>query len=152
MVQNTQHRGYIGSRSTYNTRIQRFWREHNVNVMIHFRDKYPRLEALLNLDSDDKTGLCLLHYAFMDIINQEIDVFKRHYDQHPLSISGQKIHHNLWITRSFNNQVKTPFYAMKLSIIYQSGKTHLLLLSMDQQLILPFTSNLPRIKPLMFFI
>ena len=35
MVHNTKHGGCVGSIFAHNTRIERFWREHNVNVVIH---------------------------------------------------------------------------------------------------------------------
>ena len=69
IVHNTQCRGNVGGRSTQNTRIDRFWREHNVNVMIHFRDKFRRLEALGHLESDDNTDLWSLCCVFMDVID-----------------------------------------------------------------------------------
>ena len=37
MLRSTHFKGHIGGRSRHNTRIECFWREHNVNVMIHFR-------------------------------------------------------------------------------------------------------------------
>ena len=68
------------------------------------RDNFRRLEASGNAESGGNTDLWSLHYALMDVARQEIEVFKRHCDQRPLSTEGHKISYNLWISRNFNNQ------------------------------------------------
>ena len=57
MVRNGLCRGHIGGRSTNINRIERFWRECNVNVMIHFKNKFERLECLRHIDPDDNSDL-----------------------------------------------------------------------------------------------
>ena len=57
LVCNVHQRGFVVGRSTYNTRIEYFWREHNVDVIIHFRDMIERLESLGHMHTDDKTDL-----------------------------------------------------------------------------------------------
>ena len=36
--------GYIGRKSTCNTRIERFWREHNSNAMQRFQSEFEESE------------------------------------------------------------------------------------------------------------
>ena len=54
-------RGFIGGKSTRNTRIERFWREHNVNVAKMCVDEFIRLEQLGYLDRLDDDDLWVLH-------------------------------------------------------------------------------------------
>ena len=65
MVRNGICRRCIGGRSTNNTQIERFWRECNVNVMIHFRNKFERLESLGHIDPDHSTDLWSMHYILL---------------------------------------------------------------------------------------
>ena len=76
MVRNTQCRGCIGGRSTHKTRIECFWREFNVNVMINFNIVFERLESLGHQDTDNSTDLWSSHYVFLDAINQKNHGFK----------------------------------------------------------------------------
>ena len=46
MLRITYYKGHIGGRSTHNTRIERFGREHNVNAMIRFRDEFQKKVCL----------------------------------------------------------------------------------------------------------
>ena len=73
IVHNGIERGHIGDRSTHNTRIELFLRECNVNEMIHFKNKFERLESLGQINPDGNTDLWSLHYDFMDGINQKSD-------------------------------------------------------------------------------
>ena len=73
MLRNTQHKCYLGGRSTHNTRIKRFWREHNTNFMVHFRDEFKRLDNLGVLDTDDNTGMWAFHWVRVTVISQIID-------------------------------------------------------------------------------
>ena len=80
IVCNVWHRGCIGGKSTQKTRIDRFWRKHNDNVMIRFRDMFERLESLGCLDTDSITDLWSLHYACVGVINQKTHDFKEHHN------------------------------------------------------------------------
>ena len=132
MVRNAQFKGHVGGRSTWNTRIEYFWRENNVNEMVHFRDVFRKLEALRHLDSDYNTDIWSLYYVLVHVIDQEIDKLTRHYDQHPLSTTGHKSTCNLWITSSFNNQViKTVLDTETINRLSEL-QTYILFLSMEQ--------------------
>ena len=57
MVRSAQFRVHIGGTLTHNSRIDRFWREHNANDINHFKNAFERLESSGHLDSDDSTDL-----------------------------------------------------------------------------------------------
>ena len=50
-------RGFIGGKSARNTRIERFWREYNTNVMKSFYDEFVNLEQIGYLDRTDNKDL-----------------------------------------------------------------------------------------------
>ena len=50
-------RGFIGGKSTCNTRIERFWQEYNTNVMTSFYDEITNLEQLGYLHRIDNNDL-----------------------------------------------------------------------------------------------
>ena len=72
MVRNGICRGQMSERSTHNIHIERFWREHNVDAMIHFKRKLERLEHLGHVDPDGNTDLWLMHYVFICFINKKL--------------------------------------------------------------------------------
>ena len=73
MLRAAQCEGCIGSRSAHNCRIEHFWREHNVKVMIHFKKVFEKLEYLGHLDTYDNTDLWALNSVFILDINKRID-------------------------------------------------------------------------------
>ena len=50
-------RGFIGGKSTHNTRIERFQREYNITVMQKFYDEFMYLEELGCLDRTENNNL-----------------------------------------------------------------------------------------------
>ena len=70
MVRNTQHRGRVGRKSTHNTRIERFWREYNVNVMINSKYVFEILDSLGHKATDDSTDLLSFYYSYMCLVNK----------------------------------------------------------------------------------
>ena len=76
MLSSTQHKGYIGRRSTHNIRIESFWREDDMIVMIHFKDEFQKLETLGFLDTDSSTEMWATQCVHVSVINARIDEFK----------------------------------------------------------------------------
>ena len=72
IIRITQYKGRIRGRSTENSRIERFWRGHNVSVMAHFNNKFEKLETLGFLDANSNTDTWVMHCVRMTIINQSI--------------------------------------------------------------------------------
>ena len=57
MLHTTQCKCCIGGRHAKNYRTESFWREHNLNVMIHVRKVCEKLQSLGHLGMDGNTDL-----------------------------------------------------------------------------------------------
>ena len=68
----TNHKGHISGRSAHNTRIECFWGKFNVNVMIHFRDEFQKLETLGFLDANDSAGTWALRFVCITFIKKKL--------------------------------------------------------------------------------
>ena len=75
-------------RSTRNTRIERLWVEVGSQFARAWRAFFYRLETLHRLDPNNKIHLWLLHYLFLDAINEDCDIFRQHWNSHPISGMG----------------------------------------------------------------
>ncbi|KAJ6447884.1 hypothetical protein C8R45DRAFT_917688 [Mycena sanguinolenta] len=79
---------FIWGSSTHNTRIERLWVEVGSQFARRWRAFFYRLEALHGLDRTNPTHLWLLHYLFLDMINDDCRTFQTEWNAHPISGSG----------------------------------------------------------------
>ena len=84
-------RDCIGGKSTRSTRIERFWREHNVNVMKKFHDEFIQSEQLGCLDGTDDNDSWVLHQACLPVANEKMNEFKACFNVHPLRSAQGKM-------------------------------------------------------------
>ena len=82
-----------------------FLREHNVSVMIRFKNVFEKLESLGHPDAHENTDLWALHYIHVPFIKKRIDELKNNYDHRPLSEVNHESTHIMYLTSSLNNQV-----------------------------------------------
>jgi len=75
-------------RSTHNTRIERLWVEVGSQFARQWRAFFFRLERLHRLDRSNPMHLWLLHYLFLDIINDDCKAFQAEWNAHPISGEG----------------------------------------------------------------
>jgi len=75
LLRNNSCGGHIGGKSTRNTCTERFWREHNTNVMKSFKNEFIELEELDLLEASKNSDLWALHYVCMEVIQREISNF-----------------------------------------------------------------------------
>jgi len=98
-------RGFIGGKSTRNTRIERFWREYNTNVMLNFYDEFVNLEHLGYLDKTNNQDLWVLHKVYLPIINDKLLELKTYYNNHPIRTEHGKTPNQLYAASALRSQV-----------------------------------------------
>ncbi|KAF8189539.1 hypothetical protein K438DRAFT_1593144, partial [Mycena galopus ATCC 62051] len=76
------------SRSTNNTRIERLWVEVGSQFARRWRAFFYRLEAQHGLDRTNPHHLWLLHFLFLDLINEDCADFRAEWNCHPISGAG----------------------------------------------------------------
>ena len=98
-------RGFIGGKSTRNTRIERFWREYNTTVMKKFYDEFMHLEELGCLDRNDNTDLWVLHQVYLPVINEKLMELKTYFNDHPISTAEGKTPNQMYAISALRSQV-----------------------------------------------
>ncbi|KAJ7348275.1 hypothetical protein DFH08DRAFT_698620, partial [Mycena albidolilacea] len=73
------------SSSTRNTRIERLWGEVGSHFARRWRGFFLRLERIHRLDRENPHHLWLLHYLFLDQINEACEEFQTQWNHHPIS-------------------------------------------------------------------
>ena len=76
LLRSAQCKDCAGGRSTYNTTIERFLRDHITNIIVHFTDEFEKLEHLGVLDADNSTDMKAFHCVRILVSNRKIDHFK----------------------------------------------------------------------------
>ncbi|KAJ7728403.1 hypothetical protein B0H14DRAFT_2410054, partial [Mycena olivaceomarginata] len=76
------------ARSTRNTRIERLWVEVGSQFARRWRGFFLRLERLHKFNPDNPHHLWLLHYLFLEEINQDCEEFQTQWNHHPISGKG----------------------------------------------------------------
>ena len=74
--------------STHNSRIERLWVEVGTQFARRWRAFFLRLERLHHLDRSDPHHLWLVHFLFLEDINNDCRTFQRHWNSHPISGEG----------------------------------------------------------------
>ena len=110
-------RGYTGGRSCHNTRIERFWGEHNRNVMGKYAAEFTYLEQLDLLDRHDENDLWVLHKVYLPIINQKLVEMEDYCNNHPItSANGQTPNQMHAISASRDQAISTSVSAGTVDI------------------------------------
>ncbi|KAJ6466902.1 hypothetical protein C8R45DRAFT_838712, partial [Mycena sanguinolenta] len=74
--------------STHNTRIERLWVEVGSQFARRWRAFFYRLERMHGLDRTDPHHLWLLHFLFLDLLNEDCATFQEEWNAHPISGEG----------------------------------------------------------------
>lgn len=88
LVRGLNRASFMWGSSTSNTRIERLWVEVGVQFARPWKAFFLRLERLHHLDRENAAHLWLLHFLFLDTINDDCKLFQSHWNSHPISGKG----------------------------------------------------------------
>ncbi|KDQ11295.1 hypothetical protein BOTBODRAFT_114525 [Botryobasidium botryosum FD-172 SS1] len=81
---------YLNShRSVHNTRVERMWVEVTHTFGESWKDFFFELEDLYGLRPDIDKHLWLLHFLFLDLINQHAQQFQEAWNHHVMELEGR---------------------------------------------------------------
>ncbi|KAG6835622.1 hypothetical protein H0H93_016422 [Arthromyces matolae] len=81
---------FMWGSSTSNTRVERIWVEVGSQFCRRWRGFFFRLERLHHLDRHNSHHLWLLHFLFLDLINEDCVAFQEQWNSHPISGEGHE--------------------------------------------------------------
>ena len=87
-------------KSVHNQRVERLWRDVNVNVLYNFSNLFSLMEEIGILDPLSDIDIWCLHYAFLDYINHCLDEWSSSWMRHRISSMHNKTPLQLWIEGS----------------------------------------------------
>ena len=95
----------LTGKSVHNQRIERLWRDIHCQVTKQFYDQFYILESDPNilLNSDNALHLFALHYVYLPIINDRLDLFRRAWNGHKLRTEQNHTPDQLWINGMLQN-------------------------------------------------
>lgn len=105
LLRNNDAGSCISGRSKYNTRIERFCSEYNTNAMRNFCQEFEELKDLNLLEASNNADLWCLHFIHMDIIQNKIEVFKNHCNNHLMQTMNDKLPLEAHASSSMSHEV-----------------------------------------------
>jgi hypothetical protein len=93
----SQRHSVITGRSTHNQRIERLWRDLFNGCISFFYYFFYYLEELNLLDVTDPLDLYALHFVFLPVIQNHLDMFRTGWAHHKVRTEGNRSPQQLWI-------------------------------------------------------
>ncbi|KAJ7755308.1 hypothetical protein DFH07DRAFT_868420 [Mycena maculata] len=77
---------YIWGRSVHNVRIERLWADVTAQISATWADIFTILELRHGLNINNAAHIWLLHYLFLNLINNQLRFFMESWNQHQIRI------------------------------------------------------------------
>jgi hypothetical protein len=85
LLRGVNRASFMWGSSVFNTRIERLWVEVGKRFAQAWRAFFMRLERLHLLNRKSQKQRWLLHYLFLDAINEDCDKFRLEWNAHPIT-------------------------------------------------------------------